>query len=415
MLIRFSFKNFKSFRDENLLDMEATSLKEHEYNIVKTDNINLLKVAAIYGANASGKTNVLQAFDYMKKRILVSDDSKVNFPIDEENIYSFMINNDPISLEVQILARNNKIYKYGFEVSKDIIISEWLYEKRINKFYKIFERNNNNVQIMKVKNKLFDLGNIDDRSLFLKSFRAIDKSNEDFNSVYEWFMNSNYLDLGNPRFEDFINNRISFKILSDENYKNELLRFIKTFDSGIEGIKTTPDSIEEVQNNNRVIKIELIHRGEDNKLKALPLDLESNGTRKMFHLFDFFMDALKNGMVLFIDELDAKLHPLLTRYIINLFHNSKTNIGNGQLIYSTHDTVNLNKDTFRRDEIWFTEKNKDGVSEMYALSDYILEDEENKTKTGKKVRNDATYNKDYLTGKYGAIPVLEEFNIINEK
>ena len=413
MLIRFSFKNFKSFKDENLLDMEATSLKEHEYNIVKTDNVNLLKVAAIYGANASGKTNVLQAFDYMKKRILVSDDSKVNSPIDEENIYSFMINNEPISLEVEILARNNKIYKYGFEVSKDIIISEWLYEKRINKFYEIFERNNNNVQIMKVKNKLFDLGNIDDRSLFLKSFRAIDKSNEDFNSVYEWFMNSNYLDLGNPRFEDFINNRISFKILSDENYKEELLRFIKTFDSGIEGIKTTPDSIEEVQNNNRVIKIELIHRGEDSKLKALPLDLESNGTRKMFHLFDFFMDALKNGMVLFIDELDAKLHPLLTRYIINLFHNSETNVGNGQLIYSTHDTVNLNKDTFRRDEIWFTEKNKDGVSEIYALSDYILEGEENKT--SKKVRNDATYNKDYLTGRYGAIPVLEEFDIINEK
>ncbi len=411
MLIRFSFKNFKSFKDENLLDMEATSLKEHEYNIVKTDNVNLLKVAAIYGANASGKTNVLQAFDYMKKRILVSDDSKANSPIDEENIYSFMINNEPISLEVEILARNNKIYKYGFEVSKDIIISEWLYEKRINKFYEIFERNNNNVQIMKVKNKLFDLGNIDDRSLFLKSFRAIDKSNEDFNSVYEWFMNSNYLDLGNPRFEDFINNRISFKILSDENYKEELLRFIKTFDSGIEGIKTTPDSIEEVQNNNRVIKIELIHRGEDNKLKALPLELESNGTRKMFHLFDFFMDALKNGMVLFIDELDAKLHPLLTRYIINLFHNSETNIGNGQLIYSTHDTVNLNKDTFRRDEIWFTEKNRDGVSEIYALSDYILEDEENKNKTGKKVRNDATYNKDYLTGRYGAIPVLEELKI----
>ncbi len=411
MLIRFSFKNFKSFKDENLLDMEATSQKEHEYNVVKNNNINLLKVAAIYGANASGKTNVLQAFDYMKKRILVSDDSKANSPIDEENIYSFMINNEPISLEVEILARNNKIYKYGFEVSKDIIISEWLYEKRINKFYEIFERNNNNVQIMKVKNKLFDLGNIDDRSLFLKSFRAIDKSNEDFNSVYEWFMNSNYLDLGNPRFEDFINNRISFKILSDENYKEELLRFIKTFDSGIEGIKTTPNSIEEVQNNNRVIKIELIHRGEDNKLKALPLDLESNGTRKMFHLFDFFMDALKNGMVLFIDELDAKLHPLLTRYIINLFHNSETNVGNGQLIYSTHDTVNLNKDTFRRDEIWFTEKNRDGVSEIYALSDYILEDEENKNKTGKKVRNDATYNKDYLTGRYGAIPVLEEFDI----
>ena len=268
---------------------------------------------------------------------------------------------------------------------------------------------------MKSNNKISGLVNIDERTLFLNIYSKIDKDNEDFNNVYDWFVNANYLDLGNPRFEDFINTRISLKILSDEKYKKELLRFIKTFDSGIEGIKTTPDSIEEVQNNNRVVKVELIHRGENNKLKALPLELESNGTRKMFHLFDFFMDALRNGMVLFIDELDAKLHPLLTRYIINLFHNSETNIGNGQLIYSTHDTVNLNKETFRRDEIWFTEKNRDGVSEMYALSDYILDDEDGNNKSGKKVRNDATYNKDYLTGRYGAIPVLEEFEISHEK
>ncbi len=414
MLIRFSFKNFKSFKDENVLDMEATSLKEHEYNVVKTDNVNLLKVAAIYGANASGKTNVLQAFDYMKKRILVSDDSKKNSPIDEDNVYSFMINNEPISLEVEILAKNNKIYKYGFDVLKDSIVSEWLYIKKINKFYSIFEREKNNVT-MKSNNKISDLANIDERTLFLNIYSKIDKDNEDFTNVYDWFVNANYLDLGNPRFEDFINTRISLKILSDEKYKKELLRFIKTFDSGIEGIKTTPDSIEEVQNNNRVVKVELIHRGENNGLKALPLELESNGTRKMFHLFDFFMDALRNGMVLFIDELDAKLHPLLTRYIINLFHNSETNIGNGQLIYSTHDTVNLNKATFRRDEIWFTEKNRDGVSEMYALSDYILDDEGGNNKSGKKVRNDATYNKDYLTGRYGAIPVLEEFEISHEK
>ena len=413
MLIRFSFKNFKSFKDENVLDMEATSLKEHEYNLVKTDQVNLLKVAAIYGANASGKTNVLQAFDYMKKRILVSDDSKKNSPIDEDNVYSYMINNEPISLEVEILAKNNKIYKYGFDVLKDSIVSEWLYEKRINKFYSVFEREKNNVT-MKSNNKISGLVNIDERTLFLNIYSKIDKDNEDFNNVYDWFVNANYLDLGNPRFEDFINTRISLKILSDEKYKKELLRFIKTFDSGIEGIKTTPESIEEIQNNNRVVKVELIHRGENNELKALPLELESNGTRKMFHLFDFFMDALRNGMVLFIDELDAKLHPLLTRYIINLFHNSETNIGNGQLIYSTHDTVNLNKDTFRRDEIWFTEKNRDGVSELYALSDYILDDDGDR-KTSKKVRNDATYNKDYLTGRYGAIPVLEEFEISHEK
>ena len=410
MLIRFSFKNFKSFKNENCLDMEATSLKEHDYNIAKTESGEYLKVSAIYGANASGKTNVLQAFDYMKKRILVSDDSKKNSPIDEENVYSFMINNDPIALEVEILAKNNKIYKYGFEVLKDTIISEWLFEKRVNKFYSIFERENNNVSMK--PNKISDLVNIDERTLFLNIYSKIDRNNDDFSNVYDWFVNSTYLDLGNPNFERFINNRVSLKILSDENYKKELLKFIKTFDSGIEGIKTTPDSIEAVKSNNGMIDIEVIHKGENGELKALPFYLESNGTRKMFHLFDFFMDALKNGMVLFVDELDAKLHPLLTRYIINLFHNSDTNKGNGQLIYSTHDTVNLNKDTFRRDEIWFAEKDKDGISEIYALSDYILEDDKN---AGKKVRNDATYNKDYLTGRYGAIPVLEEFNIDYEK
>ncbi len=408
MLIRFSFKNFKSFKDENCLDMEATSLKEHEYNVAKTDSTEILKVSAIYGANASGKTNVLQAFSYMKKRILVSDDSKVNSPMDEENIYSFMINDNPISLEVEILAKNNKIYKYGFDILKDKIISEWLYEKRINKFYEIFERNNNNVQIMKVKNKLFDLANIDDKSLFLKSFRAIDKSNEDFNSVYEWFMNSNYLDLGDPKFEDALNKRISLRIVEDEKYRSELLAFIKTFDATIDSINISPASLEEIKNTNGVVKVELVHNCKDGK-KALPISLESNGTMKMFHLFDFFMDALKNGMVLFVDELDAKLHPLLTKYIINLFHNSEKNIGNGQLIYSTHDTVNLNKETFRRDEIWFAEKDKNGISEIYSLSDYIMEDENG---NAKKVRNDATYNKDYLTGRYGAIPVLEEFNIV---
>lgn len=410
MLIRFSFKNFKSFKNENCLDMEATSLKEHEYNVAKLDNGEYLKVSAIYGANASGKTNVLQAFDYMKNRILISDDSKKNSPIGEENIYSFMINNNPIALEVEILAKNNKIYKYGFEVLKNTIISEWLFEKRVNKFYAIFEREKNNVSMK--PNKISDLVNIDERTLFLNIYSKIDRNNEDFSNVYDWFVNSMYLDLGNPNFERFINNRVPLKILSDENYKKELLKFIKTFDSGIEGIKTTPDSIEAVKSNNGIIDIEVLHRGENGELKALPFYLESNGTRKMFHLFDFFMDALKNGMVLFVDELDAKLHPLLTRYIINLFHNSKTNIGNGQLIYSTHDTVNLNKETFRRDEIWFAEKDKDGISEIYALSDYILEDDKN---AGKKVRNDATYNKDYLTGRYGAIPVLEEFDIIHEE
>lgn len=409
MLIRFSFKNFKSFKNENCLDMEATSLKEHEYNIAKIKNGDYLKIAAIYGANASGKTNVLQAFSYMKKKVLVSDDSRINNNLSEENIFTFMINNEPISLEVEILAENNKIYKYGFEVLNNAIISEWLYEKRVNKFYEIFDRTNNNIEVKDNKNKLLGLANVDEKTLFLNVFAKIDKNNEDFNNVYNWFIDANYLDLGDPNFENALNNRISLKIIEDKKYKEELLKFIKTFDATIDSINISPNSLEELKNTNGVVKVELVHNGEDGNKKALPLVLESNGTMKMFHLFDFLMDTLRNGRVLFVDELDAKLHPLLTRYIINLFHNSEKNIGNGQLIYSTHDTVNLNKETFRRDEIWFVEKDKNGVSELYSLSDYIIEDENG---NAKKVRNDATYNKDYLTGRYGAIPVLEEFDIV---
>ena len=227
MLIRFSFKNFKSFKNENCLDMEATSLKEHEYNVAKIDNDEYLKVSAIYGANASGKTNVLQAFGYMQNRILKTDDSRKNTPMDE-NVFTYMINDDPISLEVEILAKNSKIYKYGFEVLKDNIISEWLFEKRVNKFYTIFERENNIVSL-KNNNKTTEYANIDSRTLFLNIFSKIDSNNEDFNNVVTWFINANYLDLGNPLFENNINNRISLKILSDEKYKNELIRFIKTF------------------------------------------------------------------------------------------------------------------------------------------------------------------------------------------
>ena len=204
MLIRFSFKNFKSFKNENCLDMEATSLKEHEYNIAKTENGEYLKVSAIYGANASGKTNVLQAFGYMKNRVLITDDSRKNSPA-EENVFSYMINNEPISLEVEILAKNGKVYKYGFEVLKDYIISEWLFEKGINKFYTIFERESNNV-ILKDENKKQEFSNIDERTLFLNIYSKIDSNNKDLNNVVEWFINANYLDLGNPLFENNINN-----------------------------------------------------------------------------------------------------------------------------------------------------------------------------------------------------------------
>ena len=201
MLIRFSFKNFKSFKNENCLDMEATSLKEHEYNVAKTENGEYLKVSAIYGANASGKTNVLQAFGYMRNKILITDDSEKNSPT-EKNVFTYMINNDPISLEVEIFAKNNKIYKYGFEILEDKIISEWLFEKRINRFYPILDRNDKEVIIK--KEKKLEKFNVDTSILFLNVYTKLNADNEDFNNVYYWFVICFFFVFGNSLFENFI-------------------------------------------------------------------------------------------------------------------------------------------------------------------------------------------------------------------
>lgn len=393
MLIKFSFKNFKSFRDENCLDMRATVLKEHEYNVANINNERYLKVAAIYGANASGKTNVLDAFDFMKREVLINDFTKI---FEKDDSLSFMVNDKPIELEVEILAKNNNIYKYGFEIVHDVIKGEWLYKQIENKYIKIFERIDSAIDFPSSENT-FD--NIDEKVLFLSVYSKL-YNNIDFSSVYNWFVNACYLNLG---LKTESTRNFPYKLVSNEKYREEMVKFLRIFDNTIDSIKIT------TKEDGQGAIISLVHIGPNGKKTSLPFILESNGTIKMFFLFDFLMEGLREGKVLFIDELDAKLHPLLTRYIINLFHNKEKNIGNGQLIYSTHDTINLNKETFRRDEIWFAEKNGEGVSELYSLSDYVVTD---KNGNEKKVRNDASYSKDYLTGRYGAVPILKEFDCL---
>lgn len=407
MLMKFNFKNFKSFKNENCLDMEAATIKEHEYNTIDIKDKKYLKVAAIYGANASGKTNVLEAFEYMQRTLMVSDDTNMN-ESEIDNYYNFSFDekskNEPTALEITFLAKNSKTYQYGFEIKNKNIVSEWLYVKKTNKVAPIFDRDENKVKFNKTYKAKINKFDVDSKSLFLSLYRKIEKDNEDFKSVYDWFLNSYYLDLGNPKFENRINRLISSRLVDDKEYRKRLVEFIKVFDLGIDDIDVKIKDVRSLENNiPSQIELKAVHKNENGEKILLPFYLESKGTLKMFYLYNFIMDALEDGSCLFIDELDAKLHPLLTRYIINLFHDKEKNTGNGQLIYSTHDITNLNKETFRRDEIWFTEKDKYGVSELFSLSDYKIDNT--------KVRNDATYNKDYLTGRYGAIPVFEEFNI----
>ncbi|NLY96476.1 MAG: ATP-binding protein [Clostridiaceae bacterium] len=411
MLVQFNFKNYKSFKNEATLDMTATSIKEHPYNLIETKSgSKYLKLAAIYGANASGKSNVIEAFCFMHYFIYNSlgmesvenKRSKKTIPVT-----GFAFDNDsknmPSEFEVFFIQDDTE-YQYGFSVDQERVHEEWLYYRKISgkKYNMLFERTGNNIECgkrMAEAEKFKDA--VDDNTLFL-TLTARTKV-EVSKTVYQWFFNNTSVDFGNIAFESLISRRISPEILENETYKKRIEDFLIAIDTGIKGIRVEKTKDNE---NKEAYKVYSRHEIEkSNEYIEIPFDQESSGTQKMFCLFDFLWDVMKKGSVLFIDELNAKLHPILVRYIINMFHAPNINENNAQLVFTTHDTFTLTRDVFRRDEIWFVEKDVAGVSNLYSLAEYKLEDDS-------KVRNDATYSKDYLSGRYGAVPLLKEFYIL---
>lgn len=402
MLIQFSFKNFKSFKDETTLDMTASSIKEHLNKVIEKDNNKYLKVTAIYGANASGKSNVIEAFSHMKKIILDSFTEEAkwkNIPLKRFN-FDEKSKNSTSMFEV-FFKYNNETYQYGFELDNYSIKEEWLYkEKKIKykKFELVFARENNEFELSK-ELKIYGemLNGLSEKTLIL-SFLANIKI-EDIKNTYEWFKETKVLNLETFNAKDSLSKFLPKELLdgnlaTKENFNN----FLSDIDVGIKDIK-----IEETNNDeNNKYNIFSVHLNNDNQAKEyLPISEESDGTLKMISLYSDIENCINRGGTIFIDELDAKLHPLLTKYLIQKFHNKITNPNNAQLIYTTHDVVNLKKENFRRDEVWFVEKNSKNESSLYSLVEYKIDNT--------KIRNDASYDKDYLLGKYGALPLLKEF------
>lgn len=405
MLIQFSFKNFKSFKDETTLDMTASSIKEHLDKIIDKDNNKYLKVTAIYGANASGKSNVIEAFSHMKKIILDSFTEEAKW----QNIPLKKFKFDEISkkststFEV-FFKYNNETYQYGFELDNYSIKEEWLYkEKKVKykKFELVFARKNNEFELskeLKIYNEM--LNGLSEKTLIL-SFLANIKI-EDIKNTYEWFKETKVLNLENFYTKDNLSEFLPKELLEGNlSAKKNFNNFLSDIDVGIKDIK-----IEEINSKEKnKYNILSIHLNNDNNEKEyLPISEESDGTLKMISLYSDIEKCINKGGTIFIDELDAKLHPLLTKYLIQKFHNKNTNPNNAQLIYTTHDVINLKKEIFRRDEVWFVEKNSKNESSLYSLVEYKIDNI--------KIRNDASYNKDYLLGKYGALPLLKEFEEI---
>ncbi|WP_053955424.1 AAA family ATPase [Inediibacterium massiliense] len=406
MLIQFNFKNFKGFRDEVSLDMTATSLKEHPYNLIDTNKKeSFLKVTAIYGANGSGKSSVIQAFEFMRKWVLTSfkrESEKKGIPI-KRFAFDNVSRKKTAEFEVFFRCKSNE-YQYGFTVDDKKIHEEWLYKRDFtskNKYDTLFERIGDKIECsnkLKSAENLVEL--VEESTLFLSIIASakIMYAKE----VFKWFLDTDIIDFGDIGLEMFLT-RMLPPYIEEEEYLEGMKAFLKAVDINIDGIRVEKKEISDEERDE--YKIFSKHLSQDKKtIYEIPFTEESSGTQKMFALYNFIISTIKNGNTLIVDELDAKLHPLLLRYVINMFHNDEINKKGAQLIYTTHDNYTLTREIFRRDQVWFVEKNEEAVSDLYSLAELKLED-------NTKVRNDATYNKQYLLGRYGAVPVLRGFDM----
>lgn len=419
MLIQFNFKNFRSFRDDATLDLSAAKMSEFNDRVVSISNEKILPVAAIYGANASGKSNVYSAFEYMVEYVVKSlyyGDDPVKF---EENrptpfLFDSVSEDSESSFEVYFTVpgdKSEKSYNYGFCIGKEGVTEEWLnYKAKTARGYKtIFYRSDEENELDLSGLPKSTRNNIEvalDKQVLIVSLGAklkVDKCK----LVRDWFLANEFADFGNAYTNFFLSRRLPKGFVEDKDIQQKVVQYFSSFDENIKGF-----NVEEVtaegDSKEPTYKINSIHKKIDSdEVAEIPLGMESAGTLKMFALYPELQEVLQKGSVYFIDELNARLHPLLVRNFILIFLNPEVNVNHAQLIFTTHDTWQLSNQLLRRDEIWFTEKDTDGVSTLYSLADFINED-------GTKIRKDESYEKNYLLGKYGAIPTLKTIDILKE-
>lgn len=424
MLIEYRFKNFKSFKELNTLSMIGVrSFKEHEPdNIFNNGKLKILKTAAVYGNNASGKSNLVVGLQTMKTFVKSSFRDAL---IKESNfqIENFLLNEETEKLSTQfeiVFIHNDVKYRYGFEINKKQILSEWLFHTT-TKEVPLFEREINEFKINKSSFK--EGVNLESKTrpdvLFLSLVAQF--NGKISNNVINWFNNLNFIsgiqDTGYGIYTiEKLKNDINFKkwlsliintleisnITTEETEikKEEFDKIIgKTKDKSVANFI---DALTKLKNTgNTMLQISTWHKKYDNNnllIDTIPFDFErqeSEGTKKFIHLLGPWYDTLKNGKILIVDELDSRLHTQLTKKLIELFH--KYNKRNSQLIFTSHDISLLDKNLLRRDQIWFTEKDQFGASQLYSLADFKTED----------VRKTSSYFKNYMNGKYGATSTFD--------
>lgn len=449
MLMKLSVENFKSFNELSELTMiPSNKIRKNNEHKSSIRNVGILKSAVIYGANASGKSNLIEVLHYMKHCVtneIPVESISMFCKNQEENIKKIS------TFEVQIM-KNKRFYAYGFELllSSKKIVSEWIYELfPTGEAKRLFEHIVGTEGIIdegvklskedKLKFKTYadDLKD-NDSVLFIYEMNRNKRFDNDsklvfFKDIYEWF-NSD-LNILKPNMP--ITNFEYYYDLESLNYINQI---IKTFDTGISEVNIKEISLDELSNrlpkeifmdiiskmknsminNHKEVKLSMrsnfeffnisIKEGEEPVVTTITLkhtnsfydfrfDEESDGTRRLFDLLDILLSKNENAIYV-VDELERSLHPKLTFHFIELFQklNTKKNV---QLIFTTHEPSIMDYSLFRRDEIWFVERNNSNSSKLYSLDMF-------------KERYDKKLSKAYLEGRYGAIPIFQSFTYDKE-
>ena len=420
MLTQFKFGNFKCFKDETTLSMVASNYyKDAPDHVCETPFYSLLKSAAIYGANASGKTKLFQAFDCMTNVVLHSADN-VNNNVWQNKLETFRLNTETQTANTafEVVFLMDKIqYRYGFELNKNEICTEWLFRKsikEINVFYRDEEGIDFNSRYIncKIATMLENAKMVRINALYLS---ALAIWNDPLSlSIFKWFADNNVLSTS-------INNYMGYTLSKlDSPMKNDILQLMRQADISLEDIipnevplENVPDEIKKMVSGpidgkfyhgvRTVHKVYDENHAEAGKVELTMENDESYGTVKLLALSAPIIDTLQHGKRLWIDEIDHGLHYDLLKAIIALFHNPKTNPYNAQLILNTHNISLLDENLFRRDQIYIISKNRYGESSLKAVSDFA------------GLRSSSKIGDMYREGRFGGIPYLNQFgDVLNQ-
>ncbi len=403
MLVKFSVKNFKSFNEEVVLSMAGSSLKETYQMPAQaiweiSNSLSLVPIAAIYGANASGKSNLIEAMTMMRFFVQTSlsrENVQDKIPV-EPFLLSTKTEHEGTEFEISFIA-SDKLFRYGFVASKEVVSEEWLYEKELKERGKEKELFHREGDILEYHSTLFKVGKIiKDQNLAKASVLvftlAYQLNDETAREAMQWFINFNTL-LGHKdeNYVEFSSRQITEHSAIEE----EMQKLIRFADTNINKLSFDASDRQEI----------ITHHTKFNENKEAVGEMtfilskqQSEGTKKLFNLSGPILHTLKYGGVLVLDELDCKLHPNLLEILVRMFQDKSINTRRAQLIFATHNTNLLSAKLLRRDQVWITEKNQYGATQLYSIADY-------KAAKG-KARNTEAIEQNYIEGKYGGVPFL---------